>query len=145
MEREIIEIAPLAYMRGRTLEDAFVILDEAQNTTIMQMKMFLTRLGFNSKMIVNGDMSQIDLPRRVKSGLVDAMEKLKGIKAIDFVHFSASDVVRHPVVADIINAYEKDAPKVDFGEKSEETNKVEEETASGLTEYPVIGAEDLKK
>lgn len=145
MEREIIEIAPLAYMRGRTLEDAFVILDEAQNTTIMQMKMFLTRLGFNSKMIVNGDMSQIDLPRRVKSGLVDAMEKLKGIKAIDFVHFSASDVVRHPVVADIINAYEKDAPKVDFEEKSEETNKVEEEIASGLTEYPVIGAEDLKK
>ena len=145
MEREIIEIAPLAYMRGRTLEDAFVILDEAQNTTIMQMKMFLTRLGFNSKMIVNGDMSQIDLPRRVKSGLVDAMEKLKGIKAIDFVHFSASDVVRHPVVADIINAYEKDAPKVDFEEKSEETNNVEEEAASGLTEYPVIGAEDLKK
>ena len=145
MEREIIEIAPLAYMRGRTLEDAFVILDEAQNTTIMQMKMFLTRLGFNSKMIVNGDMSQIDLPRRIKSGLVDAMEKLKGIKAIDFVHFSASDVVRHPVVADIINAYEKDAPKVDFEEESEETNKLEEETASGLTEYPVIGAEDLKK
>ena len=145
MEREIIEIAPLAYMRGRTLEDAFVILDEAQNTTIMQMKMFLTRLGFNSKMIVNGDMSQIDLPRRVKSGLVDAMEKLKGIKAIDFVHFSASDVVRHPVVADIINAYEKDAPKVDFEEKSEEKNKLEEETASGLTEYPVIGAEDVKK
>ena len=145
MEREIIEIAPLAYMRGRTLEDAFVILDEAQNTTIMQMKMFLTRLGFNSKMIVNGDMSQIDLPRRVKSGLVDAMEKLKGIKAIDFVHFSARDVVRHPVVADIINAYEKDAPKVDFEEKSEETNKLEEETASGLTEYPVIGAEDVKK
>lgn len=145
MEREIIEIAPLAYMRGRTLEDAFVILDEAQNTTIMQMKMFLTRLGFNSKMIVNGDMSQIDLPRRVKSGLVDAMEKLKGIKAIDFVHFSASDVVRHPVVADIINAYEKDAPKLDFEEKTEEANKVEEEAASGLTEYPVIGAEDLKK
>ena len=145
MEREIIEIAPLAYMRGRTLEDAFVILDEAQNTTIMQMKMFLTRLGFNSKMIVNGDMSQIDLPRRVKSGLVDAMEKLKGIKAIDFVHFSASDVVRHPVVADIINAYEKDAPKLDFEGKSEEANKVEEEVASGLTEYPVIGVEDLKK
>ncbi|MDU6561758.1 MAG: PhoH family protein [Streptococcus sp.] len=143
MEREIIEIAPLAYMRGRTLEDAFVILDEAQNTTIMQMKMFLTRLGFNSKMIVNGDMSQIDLPRRVKSGLIDAMEKLKGIKAIDFVHFSASDVVRHPVVADIINAYEKDAPKVDFEAKPEQSNEVEE--ASGLTEYPVIGAEEVKK
>ena len=143
MEREIIEIAPLAYMRGRTLEDAFVILDEAQNTTIMQMKMFLTRLGFNSKMIVNGDMSQIDLPRRVKSGLIDAMEKLKGIKAIDFVHFTASDVVRHPVVADIINAYEKDAPKVDFEAKPEQSNEVEE--ASGLTEYPVIGVEDVKK
>ena len=144
MEREIIEIAPLAYMRGRTLEDAFVILDEAQNTTIMQMKMFLTRLGFNSKMIVNGDMSQIDLPRRVKSGLVDAMEKLKGIKAIDFVHFSASDVVRHPVVADIINAYEKDAPKFNLEEKSEESDQAEE-VASGLTEYPVISAEDVKK
>ena len=144
MEREIIEIAPLAYMRGRTLEDAFVILDEAQNTTIMQMKMFLTRLGFNSKMIVNGDMSQIDLPRRVKSGLVDAMEKLKGIKAIDFVYFSASDVVRHPVVADIINAYEKDVPKVDFETKSEGSDQIEE-VASGLTEYPIIGAEDVKK
>ena len=144
MEREIIEIAPLAYMRGRTLEDAFVILDEAQNTTIMQMKMFLTRLGFNSMKIVNGDMSQIDLPRRVKSGLVDAMEKLKGIKAIDFVHFSASDVVRHPVVADIINAYEKDAPKFNLEEKSEESDQAEE-VASGLTEYPVIGAEDVKK
>ena len=144
MERQIIEIAPLAYMRGRTLEDSFVILDEAQNTTIMQMKMFLTRLGFNSKMIVNGDMSQIDLPRRVKSGLVDAMEKLKGIKAIDFVYFSASDVVRHPVVADIINAYEKDVPKVDFEAKSEGSDQIEE-VASGLTEYPVIGAEDVKK
>ncbi|MEW4353431.1 PhoH family protein [Streptococcus pneumoniae] len=106
MEREIIEIAPLAYMRGRTLDDAFVILDEAQNTTIMQMKMFLTRLGFHSKMIVNGDSSQIDLPRNVKSGLIDAMEKLKTISQIDFVHFSAKDVVRHPVVAEIIRAYE---------------------------------------
>ena len=106
MEREIIEIAPLAYMRGRTLDDAFVILDEAQNTTIMQMKMFLTRLGFNSKMIVNGDISQIDLPLNVKSGLIDAQEKLKNIHQIDFVHFSAKDVVRHPVVAQIIRAYE---------------------------------------
>ncbi|HEU3980279.1 PhoH family protein [Streptococcus pneumoniae] len=106
MEREIIEIAPLAYMRGRTLDDAFVILDEAQNTTIMQMKMFLTRLGFHSKMIVNGDISQIDLQRNVKSGLIDAQEKLKNIHQIDFVHFSAKDVVRHPVVAQIIRAYE---------------------------------------
>ncbi|WP_029179725.1 PhoH family protein [Streptococcus suis] len=113
MEREIIEIAPLAYMRGRTLEDAFVILDEAQNTTIMQMKMFLTRLGFNSKMIVNGDISQIDLPRKVKSGLIDATEKLSNIPQIDFVHFSAKDVVRHPVVAQIINAYEQEALAAD--------------------------------
>lgn len=105
MEREIIEIAPLAYMRGRTLDDAFVILDEAQNTTIMQTKMFLTRLGFNSKMIVNGDVSQIDLPKNVKSGLIDAVEKLRNIKKIDFIHLSAKDVVRHPVVAEIINAY----------------------------------------
>ncbi|PCR99528.1 PhoH family protein [Lactococcus fujiensis] len=107
MERGIIEIAPLAYMRGRTLDDAFVILDEAQNTTTMQMKMFLTRLGFNSKMIVNGDISQIDLPSKVKSGLIDATEKLSRIQAIDFIYFTAKDVVRHPVVAEIINAYEK--------------------------------------
>ena len=106
MERGTIEVAPLAYMRGRTLENAFVILDEAQNTTAEQMKMFLTRLGFGSKMIVNGDTSQIDLPRNVKSGLIDAQEKLKNISQIDFVHFSAKDVVRHPVVAEIIRAYE---------------------------------------
>ena len=122
MEREIIEIAPLAYMRGRTLDDAFVILDEAQNTTIMQMKMFLTRLGFNSKMIVNGDISQIDLPRNVKSGLIDAQEKLKNIHQIDFVHFSAKDVVRHPVVAQIIRAYEP------VPVKNEEREEVQEET-----------------
>nr|WP_305034258.1 PhoH family protein [Lactococcus sp. S-13] len=109
MERGIIEIAPLAYMRGRTLDDAFVILDEAQNTTTMQMKMFLTRLGFNSKMIVNGDISQIDLPNKVKSGLVDAREKLSPLKSIDFVYFTAKDVVRHPVVAEIIKAYEAKA------------------------------------
>ena len=107
MERGTIEIAPLAYMRGRTLDDSFVILDEAQNTTTMQMKMFLTRLGFNSKMIVNGDSSQIDLPRHTKSGLIDAEEKLKKVNSIDFVYFSAKDVVRHPVVAQIIGAYEE--------------------------------------
>jgi len=120
MEREIIEIAPLAYMRGRTLDDAFVILDEAQNTTIMQMKMFLTRLGFNSKMIVNGDISQIDLPRNVKSGLIDAQEKLKNIHQIDFVHFSAKDVVRHPVVAQIIRAYEPLPVKAEESEEETE-------------------------
>ncbi len=108
MERGVIEIAPLAYMRGRTLEDSFVILDEAQNTTIAQMKMFLTRLGFNSKMIVNGDISQIDLPRGVTSGLVHGQKTLNHIKKIGFVKFESSDVVRHPVVAEIIDAYEEE-------------------------------------
>ncbi|MGF3066046.1 PhoH family protein [Facklamia sp. P12945] len=108
MERGIIEIAPLAYMRGRTLDDAFVILDEAQNTTIAQMKMFLTRLGFGSKMIINGDQSQIDLPKGVKSGLIDAYHKLRKVKRIEFVSFDEFDVVRHPVVADIIRAYSKE-------------------------------------
>lgn len=108
MERGVIEVAPLAYMRGRTLDDAFVILDEAQNTTDAQMKMFLTRLGFNSKMIVNGDMTQVDLPGRQRSGLIDAQHILQNIKQIKFIHFSASDVVRHPIVAKIISAYEKE-------------------------------------
>lgn len=107
MERGVIEIAPLAYMRGRTLDDAFVILDEAQNTTTAQMKMFLTRLGFGSKMIINGDKTQIDLPKGVRSGLMDAEMKLKGISEIAFVSFDAHDVVRHPVVADIIRAYDE--------------------------------------
>ncbi|EFR43474.1 PhoH family protein [Streptococcus pseudoporcinus] len=141
MEREIIEIAPLAYMRGRTLDDAFVILDEAQNTTVMQMKMFLTRLGFNSKMIVNGDRSQIDLPKNVKSGLIDACHKLTQIKAIDFVYFSATDVVRHPVVADIIKAYESEA-SVELpasASNSQKESQVEMEQTSGLTRYQVIG------
>ncbi len=106
MERGVIEIAPLAYMRGRTLDGAFVILDEAQNTTNAQMKMFLTRLGFGSKMVVNGDISQIDLPHGTRSGLVSAERILKDIKSIKFVQFTAEDVVRHPVVARIINAYE---------------------------------------
>ncbi|MDO1605464.1 PhoH family protein [Lactobacillus sp. YT155] len=107
MEREVIEIAPLAYMRGRTLDEAFVILDEAQNTTPEQMKMFLTRLGFGSKMIVNGDISQIDLPHNAKSGLVQAQNILQDLPHIDFVNFTSADVVRHPVVAEIIDAYEK--------------------------------------
>lgn len=116
MERGVIEIAPLAYMRGRTLDDAFVILDEAQNTTIAQMKMFLTRLGFGSKMIINGDRTQIDLPKGVKSGLVDAQSKLKGIDRIQFVTFDAFDVVRHPVVADIIKAYSRKLSDENMGE-----------------------------
>lgn len=106
MDRGVIEIAPLAYMRGRTLDNAFVILDEAQNATNMQMKMFLTRLGFGSKMIVNGDISQIDLPKHATSGLVTAQKILQNIDQIEFVTFSAKDVVRHPVVAKIITAYE---------------------------------------
>lgn len=106
MEKGVIEIAPLAYMRGRTLEDAYVILDEAQNTTDNQMKMFLTRLGFRSKMIVTGDISQIDLPRNTTSGLVRALDILEGVKGISFIHLSAMDVVRHPVVQRIIERYD---------------------------------------
>lgn len=106
MEKGVIEIAPLAYMRGRTLEDAYVILDEAQNTTDNQMKMFLTRLGFRSKMIITGDISQIDLPRNTTSGLIRALDILEGVKGISFIHLSAMDVVRHPVVQRIIERYD---------------------------------------
>ena len=106
MEKGVIEIAPLAYMRGRTLEDAYVILDEAQNTTDNQMKMFLTRLGFRSKMILTGDISQIDLPRNTTSGLIRALDILEGVKGISFIHLSAMDVVRHPVVQRIIERYD---------------------------------------
>ncbi|MBA2869848.1 phosphate starvation-inducible PhoH-like protein [Anoxybacillus calidus] len=107
IERGTIEIAPLAYMRGRTLEDAFVILDEAQNTTPAQMKMFLTRLGFGSKMVITGDISQVDLPKGVKSGLAVAKEILQNVNDITFVFLEQSDVVRHPLVGKIIDAYEK--------------------------------------
>lgn len=107
IERGTIEIAPLAYMRGRTLEDAFVILDEAQNTTEAQMKMFLTRLGFGSKMVITGDRTQIDLPKGMKSGLIRVEEILKSVKDLSFVYFEQSDVVRHPLVAKIITAYEQ--------------------------------------
>ena len=104
--RGVIEIAPLAYMRGRTLSDAFIILDEAQNTTSMQMKMFLTRLGFNSKMAVTGDLSQIDLPRGTKSGLSEALEILSNVKGIGICKLDSDDVVRHEVVSRIIDAYD---------------------------------------
>ncbi|KKI88567.1 phosphate starvation protein PhoH [Bacillus sp. SA1-12] len=106
IERGTIEIAPLAYMRGRTLDDAFVILDEAQNTTPAQMKMFLTRLGFGSKMVITGDRTQVDLPKGVKSGLTVAREILADVSGISFVELEQSDVVRHPLVAKIISAYE---------------------------------------
>ncbi|AUJ51217.1 MULTISPECIES: PhoH family protein [Staphylococcus] len=108
IERGTIEIAPLAYMRGRTLDDAFVILDEAQNTTHAQMKMFLTRLGFGSKMVVTGDQTQIDLPKGVKSGLKEAIKNLRGVKGINIMELDQSDVVRHPLVSKIIERYEGD-------------------------------------
>ncbi|MGS0629475.1 MULTISPECIES: PhoH family protein [Photorhabdus] len=107
IERNVIEVAPLAYMRGRTLNDAFIILDESQNTTIEQMKMFLTRIGFNSKAVVTGDVTQIDLPRGQKSGLHHAIEVLSGVNGLSFNFFHSDDVVRHPVVAKIVIAYEE--------------------------------------
>ncbi len=106
MEKNIIEVAPLAYMRGRTLDDAFIILDEAQNTTSEQIKMFLTRLGSNSKMVITGDVTQIDLPEKRKSGLIEAMKVLKHVDDIATIRFTEKDVVRHKLVQDIIKAYE---------------------------------------
>lgn len=106
MERSVIEIAPLAYMRGRTLNDAFIILDESQNTTTEQMKMFLTRIGFNSKAVITGDVTQVDLPRNQKSGLKHAMEVLKDVPELSFNFFDSKDIVRHPVVAKIVQAYD---------------------------------------
>jgi len=106
IQKQVIEIAPLAYMRGRTLNNAFVILDEAQNTTGEQMKMFLTRIGFGTHAVVNGDVTQIDLPRGVKSGLSEASRVLKNVPGLSFVHFDAADVVRHPLVGAIVRAYD---------------------------------------
>ena len=114
MELNIIQIAPLAFMRGRTLNDAVVILDEAQNTTTQQIKMFLTRMGMNTKMIVTGDMTQIDLPSSQKSGLVQAMHILKDVKGISFIELNKKDIVRHKLVTRIVEAYEK------FEEKQKE-------------------------
>jgi phosphate starvation-inducible PhoH-like protein len=108
-EKQVIEIAPLAYMRGRTLNHAFVILDEAQNTTVEQMKMFLTRIGFGSKAVVTGDVTQVDLHKTQKSGLIDAVHVLKDVRGIAFTQFSSVDVVRHPLVARIVDAYENAA------------------------------------
>jgi phosphate starvation-inducible PhoH-like protein len=105
-EKGLLEIAPLAFMRGRTLNHAFVILDEAQNTTVEQMKMFLTRIGFGSRAVVTGDVSQIDLPRGTTSGLVDAAQVLRDVRGIAMTHFTAADVVRHPLVARIVEAYD---------------------------------------
>ena len=107
MELNVIQIAPLAFMRGRTLNDAVVILDEAQNTTTQQIKMFLTRMGMNTKMIVTGDMTQIDLPSSQTSGLVQALRILKGVKGISFVELNKKDIVRHQLVTRIVDAYER--------------------------------------
>ncbi len=107
IEKNIIEVAPLAFMRGRTLSDAFIILDEAQNTTVEQMKMFLTRIGFGSKAVVTGDLTQTDLPKGVRSGLKDACHVLKNIKGVSYTNFETKDVVRHPLVQRIVEAYEK--------------------------------------
>ena len=106
-ERGAIEIVPLAYMRGRTLDNSFIILDEAQNTTREQMKMFLTRMGYNSKVVITGDITQIDLPKGKASGLIEASKVLKKVKGIEFVYFTDVDVVRHELVKRIINAYNK--------------------------------------
>jgi phosphate starvation-inducible PhoH-like protein len=107
VEKGVIEVAPLAFMRGRTLNDSFIILDEAQNTGPEQMKMFLTRLGFGSKAVITGDITQVDLPEHKISGLIEIQGVLKGIEGIEFVYFSEKDVVRHPLVQDIIKAYER--------------------------------------
>ena len=107
MERNVIEVAPLAFMRGRTLNDAFILLDEAQNTTVEQMKMFLTRMGFGSTAVITGDMTQVDLPRHIRSGLRHAVAVLKGVEGVSFTFFEAADVVRHPLVQRIVMAYER--------------------------------------
>ena len=110
-EQDLIEVIPLAYMRGRTLNDAFIILDEAQNTTVAQMKMFLTRMGCGSKIVASGDTTQIDLPAHTRSGLVDALERLQGIEGVACAKLGRGDIVRHPLVQKIVNAYEHGPPK----------------------------------
>jgi len=115
VERQVIEVAPLAFMRGRSLNDSFIILDEAQNTTVEQMKMFLTRLGFGSKAVVTGDITQVDLPRQQRSGLRHAIEVLRGVEGVAYTFFNARDVVRHPLVQRIVQAYERETPPPDTG------------------------------
>ena len=120
LENRVIEIAPLAYMRGRTLNKAFILLDEAQNTTPMQIKMFLTRMGPESKVIITGDLSQIDLPKKQKSGLSDAVNTLKGVEGIGFVELGPEDVIRHKIVKNIIEAYEKAATAMQTSETAQD-------------------------
>ena len=126
IERNVIEVAPLAYMRGRTLNDAFVILDESQNTTVEQMKMFLTRIGFNSRAVITGDITQVDLPRHQTSGLRHSIEVLQNINGISFNFFQSKDVVRHPVVARIVEAYDNHDQKVN---REKQAKKLEQQAA----------------
>lgn len=132
MELNVIQIAPLAFMRGRTLNDAVVILDEAQNTTTQQIKMFLTRMGMNTKMIVTGDMTQIDLPASQTSGLVQAIKILKGVKGISFIELNKKDIVRHKLVTRIVEAYEKFEEKEKAERKTTRTAKEPEKNAAGI-------------
>lgn len=130
IERNSIEIAPLAYMRGRTLNDAFIILDESQNTTVEQMKMFLTRIGFNSRAVITGDITQVDLPRHQTSGLRHAIEVLQNIKGISFNFFESKDVVRHPVVARVVEAYESHEQKLNRQKQLKETGHTNKQSTS---------------
>jgi len=137
LEKNVIEVAPLAFMRGRTLNDAFIIMDEAQNTTIEQMKMFLTRMGNNSKAVITGDITQIDLPNPRKSGLLDAINILGGVEGIHFCHFDDSDVVRHALVQRIVRAYESVKPQqqelpLAIGEAIDVADGAREERPQGL-------------
>src|SRR5438128_11866779 len=111
MDNDIIEIVPLAYMRGRTLNQAVIILDEGQNTTVAQMKMFLTRMGTGSKIIVTGDITQVDLPKQTRSGLTDAVQRLRDIPRIAIVYLDEHDIVRHPLVQEVVRAYEEEKPR----------------------------------
>jgi len=118
IERGVIEIAPIAFMRGRTLNDSFVILDEAQNTTSEQMKMFLTRIGYNSKAVITGDITQIDLPLGKMCGLIEARNVISGVEGISFIHFNERDVVRHPLVQRIVRAYESYSAQITVRQQS---------------------------
>jgi len=140
IERNVIEVAPLAYMRGRTLNDAFIILDESQNTTVEQMKMFLTRIGYNSRAVITGDITQVDLPRGQKSGLRHAIEVLEDIDGVNFSFFQAKDVVRHPVVGRIVEAYEAHEQKVSrlkAQKKTLEQQKLRQEQTNSLSNPPL--------
>lgn len=145
IERNVIEIAPLAYMRGRTLNDAFIILDESQNTTVEQMKMFLTRIGFNSRAVITGDITQVDLPRGQKSGLRHAIEVLDDIPGVSFNFFMSKDVVRHPVVARIVEAYDKHDAKVNRAKEEKrrlaELEKQQQTNADANSEMNAKGNE----